>query len=343
MKYDVIDDNVKCIECYDENTYIMDREEHGDYKLEDCALVRTTHGFPFNHEVHTPIFDHLYDFALPEYFQFVITEVLKKYYPDTWQEEEKKYFTYYEILRDTLHFTINGLVKSSIYGNFDARPYIIIEPLKHQIDNPPLSLRAEDTFFEGNLTLSEECTLLIKYDVYEMIKNDPEYIEDLKKYRIIVYKGENEVQAVHNALEILGYDAFMISDHGYTERDGAAEKMTTLLNKLAQERGISQTKHRYTKNHKEEEALMAESNKRFDREYAEYILGYGLEHGCISEEFAEYVLEIIDKYNYFSAEHREAIKEMIELIGLERLAVLTAEFNEMKVQENRMKKQGAQR
>ena len=334
MKYTIIDNDVICLECYDEETFFEDEGRKDNYTLDDCVLVRTTNAFPFNHEAHSPLLDNAYDFGLPFYFEFILSSILKEKYPETWEEEIKKYFTYYENLRKTVHFAINGLVPSTMYGNFDFRSFIIIEPLKFHIETPPISLRPEDTFFRDKIELSEECALLLKFEEYETIKNDPMYKDELKNYKIIVYKGNNEVQALHNALNILGYDAFMISDHSYTitDRNKAAGKMASLLSHIADENDILQSKHRYTREFKEDSERMEERNRELD----ELFLNYIFINGKVSKETRDRVLDLLPIYSY-NANSEIIIRKMIEEIGLEKLAELTRAFNKEMLESNRQK------
>ncbi|MBR3362434.1 MAG: hypothetical protein IKG40_00745 [Bacilli bacterium] len=142
-------------------------------------LVRTTDSFPFYHEIHTPLYDGAYDFEGSMYFHYIIVDKLKEIYGDKWKEEYEKYKIFSENPRDTLHFTINGLVQSHMQGNFDERKFILLEPLKHHIDESIRSLRPEDTYYKGNMSLLNEAALIISEDVFNEIKNNPNYIEEL--------------------------------------------------------------------------------------------------------------------------------------------------------------------
>ena len=188
------------LDCLDEDTYIPDYkrrvkdqnflydpnfedkwlidEELQPYTVDDCALVRTTGAFPFNHEVHTPAYDHAYDFGDSVYLRDALYDTLREKFPDTWMEEKGKNAIYSPNPRQTLHFTLNGLVQSHMMGNFEGRDFIIIEPLKYHIDDSLYALRPEDTYFKGNLELSSESALVISEEKYEQIKNDPEYSKE---------------------------------------------------------------------------------------------------------------------------------------------------------------------
>ena len=50
------------------------------------------------------------------------------------KSEIESFETYYPHYRSTIHTTENGLVSSHMYGNFDKRKFIILDPLRNQID-----------------------------------------------------------------------------------------------------------------------------------------------------------------------------------------------------------------
>lgn len=334
MKYKVIDENVIYMECNSETTYIHDKEAHeDDYSLSNCVLVRTTHAFPFGHEIHTPLFDGFCEPGLPGYLHYPIIDALKKQYPETWSKEKEKYYIQYESQRDTIHFTINGLVQSSIYGNFEARPFIIIEPLKYHIDDTLISLRPEDTFFKGNVELSEDCVLIIRERMYNEIKNNPKYEEELKKYRVFVYSGENEIEALNNVLEMINCDMYMMSNHGYTDGEKAgtnAHKMTTFIRTFAETNQIPQRRHCYTVEYSEENNRNEQKTEEINRKYIEYIL----ENSNASEELKKKILDIIPNYNYYS--DNELFERLVEEIGLDVLRKLTEQFNQIMFEERRI-------
>lgn len=310
------------------------------YMVEDCALVRTTGQFPFHHQVQTTESAGAYTFGNSMYLNDAISSIVRAKYPqvmtdeeyEKYQEEMAQYQVYSELHRDTLHFTINGLVQSSMYGNFDDRDYIMIEPLAKHIDSPLKSLRPEDTYFKGDMTLSDESSLIISEEVYEKIKDDPAYADDLKRFNLFVYKGNNQAMAVKQALNNLGYDNFLISNSYYTMHDhGLALQMTEFLSSYAQEHNISQTKHSNSIELQEEHEIEIARNSEIAFKHLQYIL----EHGGVSQELAMQTLEF-SKYEQ-TAKFKELTRQVVEEIGLDEIAKLTSEFNQnMIVEHNKL-------
>ena len=89
-----------------------------------------------------------------------------------------KLVSYY--YRDTKHFSINSLASnvSNVFleTKFDDGDFIIIEPLKNNINNPRLKvLNPVDTFFnlhESSLKINENATILIKEELYNKLDKD---------------------------------------------------------------------------------------------------------------------------------------------------------------------------
>lgn len=206
--------NITYLECNSDlciDDSVLKRND--SYDLDDCVLVRTTDIFPFNGIVETPVHGNAYAFTSSDIIGEAILDVLrKKYSGDELLKESKKYEVCFEIFRTTIHFCINGLVTSHMYGNFEGRPYAIIEPLKHHImDKSLCSLNACDTYFNDDMVLSDEAVLVITEDKFNEIKNDLLYVDTLSKFKIFVYRGNNQYEAVRNVLEKLGYDYFRIN------------------------------------------------------------------------------------------------------------------------------------
>ena len=319
-----------------EDSWLIDKDLK-PYNIEDCMLVRTTNFFPFNHEIHTQKEENAYKLDNSMYFKYPLLEILQEKYPDTWKDEEKKYGVFSKLQRETIHFTINGLVQSHDYGNFEGRKFIILEPLKYHIDDSLLALRPEDTYFKGSMKLSNESSILINDKVYEQIKDDPKYKEELETYaNIFVYTGENEELAVREALNTLGYDSFLVSNNYLTngqDEDYPAKEMTDFLKTFAEVHSISQTPHSYTAEYKEEPEATLASAEEIDGMHLKYIL----DNSDLPNELKEAILDEMD--NYFSNSFKNLLKEAIETIGLEKLEKLTQEFNGLMIEENKKRKQ----
>lgn len=316
-----------------ENKWCVD-DDLPPYNIDDLILVRTTGAFPFNKEIHTPLYNHVYNFSDSIYFGDALLEILRESYPDSYNEVYEKCTIYSENKRDTLHFTLNGLVQSSMYGNFDNRNFIILEPFKYHVDDSLLSLRPEDTYFKGNMSLSDECAIIMSEEVYEKIKNDERYITELEGLKLFVYSGENQMLAVREALNKLGYDSFMVSNNYYTngsDKDYPARAMTKFINEYADKNNISQDSHYYSDEHSDELELYISRLKEISYRHIMYIL----DNSGVSEESYKKVVGALDYYvNYNNAEFRQIIKEFIKEIGIDRYIYYTQEFNRMMIAEN---------
>ena len=178
----------------------------GEVKASDLVLVRTTAMFP--HQGIIEITDKHSD-------------LLKE---DTPFEDELKELgiediSKYKLLkfqsRRTVHFTLNGLVGSHEYGNFENRDYIIIEPLdEHLEDDSLLNINEADTYFEDDLVLSKKATILIPVERYKELIKDEKTLKELNKFDIRLFDG-NEEEAVRMCLLDKGYAFGTICKWGF--------------------------------------------------------------------------------------------------------------------------------
>ena len=104
----------------------------------------------------------------------------------------------YNIGRNTVHVCLNGEVKSHELGHFDGRDYAIIMPFDKIDDSNLLSLRGEDTFFEGALKIQGGYILCTKEHIEEARKNNP-------GVTIIGIDNENVDGYANAFLSMLGY------------------------------------------------------------------------------------------------------------------------------------------
>lgn len=72
-----------------------------------------------------------------------------------------------DLLRDTIHFSLNGPVRGHIYGNWDNSKYTIIVPLDHVDDNTlenMILFNPSDTVFMGDFKLPEGSVIIGTHD-----------------------------------------------------------------------------------------------------------------------------------------------------------------------------------
>lgn len=324
----------------DNDEYISDtrKTKYKDYTLDDCALIRTTDVFPFNKTIQTPINGRATAKGRSSIIGQAISTIINKrnLSMDEFAKESEKYYVIYETMRSTIHFCINGLVESHELGNFDSRPFIIIEPLKYHINDKSLiNLKAADTYFNEDIQLSEEAAIIIREEEYKKIKNNPEYQSTLKKFNnIFVYRGNNEQQAVKEALEAMNYDNFIINKHGYVNglnNDTSANAMYNFIDTLRKTFNIK------GENHFDSELNYEESQKRI-----ELAIQIDLNHFFYIIENSNLPNELIARINIYYEQDKKDIEtgrsneykrlkkiseEIVECIGLKKIEELTKEFN----------------
>ena len=304
------------------------------YDINNCVLIRKTTVFPENSIIETPIHGQAYGFGSSTILAEAINNKLREKYknPDEFLQESKKYDVYFETYRRTIHFTINGVVANSMYGEFNY-PYAIIEPLKHHIDDESLKgLRVEDTYFTDDINLSDEAIILIPEDEKEVLSQK----FDLKDLNIHTYTGEIE-EAIKEELQNAGYDFFIVNNHGY--RDGLTsgtkdQEMYDFIQKYAQEHNISQERHFYSDINHEDQMKRLEEGEKIDELHLKYILDSGL----VNQETIDKVNSLLKDRRYYKKEFDELMSKVVDEVGLDNLAQLTNEFNKKMVKERELKK-----
>lgn len=173
-----------------------------DFTLDDFVLVRIVKEkfipinmeyYPLNHTNAYHLIQNPYGFILEcirhksyKYKDINIGKDLTKQ-----DIKDNKLVSYY--YRDTKHFSINSLA-SNVHNflldiKFNDGDFIIIEPLKNNINNPRLKvLNPVDTFFDLNkasLKINDNATILMKSDTYN--KLDKEIIDSFYPRKIFVF------------------------------------------------------------------------------------------------------------------------------------------------------------
>lgn len=310
-----------------------------NYTIDDCILIRTTDVFPFDGVVKVPKNDNAYEFGDSSIFVNAIFNIIRSKYSSEYLNEEEEqeldkelseYKVVFETCRSTIHFTLNGLVSSSMYGNFDNRAYVIFDGLKHHLDKSLMSLRVEDTYFNEDMSLSDEACILISTEVFKLLSTNVECMESLEKFgRIFIYDGSQTV-AVKKVLEILGYDAFLVGDHTYTNSDkdfSPAMRMTQFVHQLAIKYNFGREKHFCSKiSETDKIALLAKAE-----EIEKLHLFYIIDNSNLDENLVELIKDTLANGDY-NRKLKGLITELIYSVGLERIKQLTKEFNELYIQ-----------
>lgn len=307
-----------------------------EYTIEDCVLVRTTDIFPKDRVVQTPINGNAYGFGKSTILGELISDKLRKKYPnhgfdmleaEKFSSELSEFEVCFETCRRTIHFALNGLVGSTAYGNFDGKTFVIIEPLKYHLDNSLKSLRVEDVYFNNDMQLSNQSTILISEEYYRLNSNNLEFLDELKKFKVYVYRG-NQQSAVQQVLNELGYDSFLVSSNGYSNglsEGKAASDMYNFVNEFANKNNISLDRHFYSQINYEDTMLRQEKGVEIDKLHLNYLL----ENSTVSIELATQIKNLIDENPYFL---NPLLEKLIEEIGLEQIKQLTKEFNDLYIE-----------
>lgn len=306
---------------------VNDKLQKGYVTENDFMLVRATDYLNSNHTL-KPLYQEPFVLKIyNEFYSAFLHEYEKEHNIDLFtvslndeeeyeriQKEVTKDVPYSTQYRSTIHFTLNGLVSSHSKGNFDHRKFIILEPLKNQIKNGNmLSFRMEDTFFEGEMILSEDATILIDENEYETLKNEI----DLSKYHVVLYRGDAK-SATEIALTKLG----IVSETILTDYAKDSEMMPLIRDfseKLNQDYGIEAVKHYHSKNYREDDEKNLILWDIYTQDFYTFLLN----------ELAFTDMEQEDIINYLDEEdvRRKFLEKLIDQYGLHQIIQIIHQYN----------------
>lgn len=307
------------------------------YTIDDCILVRTTDIFPLDGIVQTPINGNAYEFGRSSIIGESIAKKVREKHPNYYMNEEDgerysnelaEFDVCFETCRRTIHFAMNGLVGSTAYGNFDGKPFVIFEPLKYHLDESLKSLRVEDVYFDSDMKLSNECSILIDENYFKVNSNNLEFIEQLKNFRVYIYRG-NQQAAVEHVLNDLGYDSFLISSNGYVNglNDGmAASNMWEFTRNFATKNNISLDRHFTSQTNYEDSIKRQEKGREIDIKHLSYLL----DNSSVREELKNKIEPLLYEHPSFL---EPLMDELVDELGLDVIKQLTNEFNELYIKE----------
>ena len=308
-----------------------------EYRIEDCILVRTTDIFPMDGIVETPINGNAYEFGKSSILGEAISKKVREKHPNYYMTEEAgenysrelaEFDVCFETCRRTVHFAMNGLVGTTAYGNFEGKPFVIFEPLKYHLDQSLKSLRVEDVYFDSDMKLSNECSILLEENYLRENSNNLEFLEQLKNFNVYVYRG-NQQAAVSKVLSDLGYDSYLISSNGYSNglSDGmAASKMWRFVNNFATENNISLDRHFTSQINYEDSMVRQERGRQTDIKHLTYIL----DNSTVSEELKNKIVPLLYEHPSYL---ESLMDELVNEIGLDQIKELTSDFNDLYIKE----------
>ncbi len=212
------------------------RTRYDPLETSDFALVRSTDVIPRCKVVET-----MGKYTKPElessYFEPEIETIDKN-------QEIRKFQLLDFISRRTSHWAINHLVGANLGGSFNDRQFIIIDNLQNHINNKGLiHVEYSDTWFEKDIKLSKDATILIPVEKYQEIIEDPFAKKELKKFEIVLFSGDDSI-ATKAVLEKKGYIDWsrnLSREQEIEYRNKQQEKISEIMDEL-EERRKSYTK-----------------------------------------------------------------------------------------------------
>lgn len=317
--------------------------------VKDFVLVRTTNFYPKDGIVET-----LDKHTAPEYNKSLFKDEIK----DAGLNVEE-FDTLDFVSRRTSHYTLNGLVASHMYGNFEGRKFIIVEPFEEQINNDGLlSIDESDTYFECDLKLSDKAIILIRLEEYKEMYKDPIKRKQLQKMNIRIFT-EDEKIAVKVLLHDLGYVYEELDEWGYSlvgdnpELRYARKLENVIIEEIKrlQEEGknVESVNHCDSKSQEKDEIRLAKLNvEKIDRfvnllfENTDVNFSPKYLKRIFQNRFFYCSNEYDEEYHYLDKDIKEPEglvkmkpKEVFEKVGPEKIKEITQKYNEMILEEHK--------
>ena len=151
--------------------------------------------------------------------------------------------------RKTLHWALNSMVATHIGGNFDNRDFVIVEPfIFHMNDDNLVRFAENDTYFKGDVKLSDQAIILVSKEKYEELKANEEFIEILDTYDVRIYDGDQRI-ALQAVLAEKGYIFEHVGAWGF---DFSEELLIMSRKQISKDLGKNTPDHAYTDEYAEE-------------------------------------------------------------------------------------------
>lgn len=234
---------------------------------------------------------------------------------DELRNDANSYLPYSTQYRSTIHFTLNGLVRSHNKGNFDNNKFIIIEPLAEQINKANIvAMRPEDTYIEGNMKLSNKAYLLVEANMLDELKCEFPFLDE---YNIITYTGDRK-DAVNMFLVRLGIIPETIQD-AYIDKSETSDKLYNFIDQITEKLNISQDKHSLSKWYKEDDEKSIILWEYYDYQFYTFLLN---KIGIKDSEQDLLLEELVSSYN------NDAITKLLNRIGLLKFKEIVDEYNQ---------------
>lgn len=311
------------------------RLNNPELNIDNAVLVRTCDNMPEDHILRNKkgqgFLEEMEPYILP--YSGILSDLGVKY------DDMKA--PLYKSGRDTIHFTINGLVGNHSMGIFSNRKYFLIEPLKPHLEDHILTMRPEDTFIKGDVKLSSQASIVMSLNTYsnlteeelnsidyaniilfdEGLFDELKFDEDIDYNRYLI-----EDYIVRVSLQKLGYPSYKIGTHGYDYMEQNDVKQgLEFINSIIKQYGFDTTPHFLSKNRQEAAHYEMHTVEEAIKNHMEYLIT----NSNVSEELKEKMFAIIPYINesYFMKMYGDVMEYFIKSIGLEQYDELTDSYN----------------
>jgi len=303
------------------------QERHQEVNKDSLVLIRACDNFPYNHE--------LLSKKKSNFLESVNESLIPYQY---YLNDESIVCPKYKTNKNTIHFTINGLIYKNSLGLSLSHLYVIIDPLINHLDDKILVLRPEDTSIEESFKISPEASIMMSTQTYEGLsqeeKHELDYYQNIILYNLDIYnnlvfdenKAYNEYiiedYLVRNALNKLKLPSFRIGEHSYQDDDlEDVREVLKLIEEIRQERNISSSRTILNEIHEVTKRLNKESINKSLYNHIKYLTKYGNIPNDLETRINNMGETILEESN------RDTLKELITTIGKEEYNRLTNEYN----------------
>ena len=322
-------------------SYELEEFRGKNYEESDLTLVRTTDIFPDSDgRVRTIANSKCFD------------ECENLFY----LEDKKLISPIYSMYRSSIHFCLNGLVGNHSMGNFSNRDYFIFDDYENHKEDDLLSFTEVDTYFDGDIMLSDNCSICMSQNQYNKLLEKQENIKALERYKtIFIYdlKDDFEEEQKDEYFDLwiekalckyclieLGKPCFSMSSSYYTGNSNieSTTAMTEFINNYAETNNLPRTSHFFSERCMDDlKRLTEEKNESMINHYKYVVL-----KSNASKELKDEMLSFIgnnyinsfifEKNNHLKEtktiqKYIEKVKEFIDVIGIDEYNMLTEQYN----------------
>lgn len=294
---------------------INQKLEKGRYDSTDIALVRVTDHLPVDDRIfslsNVPFVARMNDLAHEAMLSIFEEQGLSYVESKQRAREISPLSTQY---RSSIHFCLNGIVSSHDYGNFDGNPFVIIEPFKHHDkDNNIIAVRGEDTYFEDEITLSDEAIILVDENYADQVLES-----GIDQNKVVFYRGSQQ-QAVDIMLARIGIVPELVG------KDYIIESETSeFIRSFIYEKNYPMDKHCFSDSYRQDDLKTVELWEKYANDYYTYL--YSNVYGNIDEKQEEIsFLVTATPYNSMAV---NCLKGVISSIGIERYKEIVDKYND---------------